>query len=111
LALNPQGLKKRKIIFFRKLTSSPFSEHHFRTGFQNLTKWIFFVSSSQEFPLLSFSGFRLYDDLKTCVLTEELLEEAVQEMTDFVEFPVVIVLLAGFLGTKLHQITCKQSFL
>ncbi|CBY11125.1 unnamed protein product [Oikopleura dioica] len=43
------------------------------------------------------AGFRLYDDLKTCVLTEELLEEAVQEMTDFVEFPVVIVLLAGFL--------------
>ncbi|CAG5081632.1 Oidioi.mRNA.OKI2018_I69.PAR.g9928.t1.cds [Oikopleura dioica] len=43
------------------------------------------------------SGFRLYDDLKTCVLTEELLEEAVQEMSDYVEFPVVIVLLAGFL--------------
>ena len=60
-----------------------------------------FLSSSQEFPLLlSISGFRLYDDLKTCVLTEELLEEAVQEMTDFVEFPVIIVLLAGFLGMK-----------
>lgn len=82
----------------------------FSKRISKLNKVVYPFSSSQEFPLLSFSGFRLYDDLKTCVLTEELLEEAVQEMTDFVEFPVVIVLLAGFLGNKSHQITCKHSF-
>ena len=43
-------------------------------------------------------GFRLYDDLKTCVLTEELLEEAAEELSDDVALPVVIVLIVGFLG-------------
>merc|ERR1712228_515573 len=42
-------------------------------------------------------GFRLYDDLKTCVLTEELLEEAAEELSDDVALPVVIVLVVGFL--------------
>jgi len=87
---------------WRKLTSYPFFVTSFFGKDYKSEQSGFFLSSSQEFPLskLSISGFRLYDDLKTCVLTEELLEEAVQEMTDFVEFPVVIVLLAGFLGIK-----------
>jgi hypothetical protein len=42
-------------------------------------------------------GFRLYDDLKTCVLTEQLLEEAAEELSDDVALPVVIVLIVGFL--------------
>lgn len=42
-------------------------------------------------------GFRLYDDLKTCVLTEELLEGAVEELSDDVALPIVIVLIVGFL--------------
>lgn len=42
------------------------------------------------------AGFRLYDDLKTCVLTEELLEEAAEELSEDIALPVVIVLLVGF---------------
>ena len=47
-------------------------------------------------------GFRLYDDLKTCVLTEELLEEAAEELSDDVALPTVIVLIVGFLGKFLR---------
>jgi len=42
-------------------------------------------------------GFRLYDDLKTCVMTEALLEETTEELKDEVTLPVIIVLIVGFL--------------
>jgi len=42
-------------------------------------------------------GFRLYDDLRTCVLTEELLEDAVEEMSEDLALPIAIVLIVGFL--------------
>lgn len=42
-------------------------------------------------------GYRLYDDLRTCVLTEELLEAAEEEMSDELALPIAIVLIVGFL--------------
>lgn len=42
-------------------------------------------------------GFRLYDDMRTCVLTEELLEEAEEEMAENIALPIAIVLVVGFL--------------
>lgn len=43
------------------------------------------------------AGYRLYDDLKTCVLTEEMLEEAAEEMAEEMAFPVAIILIVGFI--------------
>ena len=36
--------------------------------------------------------------MKTCVMTEALLEETAEELKDEVTLPVIIVLIVGFLG-------------
>lgn len=67
-------------------------------------------------------GFRLYDDMRTCVLTEgktpylnqhlskpqflELLEEAEEEMAENIALPIAIVLVVGFLGMELCSPQC-----